>query len=44
MKLTMTKLMNKLYSTKEVFIKIRFINMVEVKAKPRNNGPNANNI
>ena len=42
MKLTMTELMNELHSSEEVLIKIRSINMVEVKAKPRNNGSNAN--
>ena len=38
----MIELMNKLNFAKEVLIKIRSINMVEVKAKPRNNGPNTN--
>ena len=42
MKLTMTELMNELHSVEEVLIKTGSINMAEVKANPRNNGPNAN--
>ena len=41
-KLTMTELMKELYSAKEVLIKIGSIKLAEVRAKPRNNGPNAN--
>ena len=38
----MTELMNELHSVEEVLIKTGSINMAEVKANPRNNGPNAN--
>ena len=41
MKLTMTEMMNKLHSAKEILIKTGSINMAKVKAKPRNNGPDA---
>ena len=34
--------MNELHSNEEILIKTRSINMAEVKAKPRNNGPNTN--
>ena len=42
-KLTVIELMNELHFAEEVLIKIGYINTVEVKAKPKNNGPNANN-
>ena len=41
-KLTVIELMNELHFAEEVLIKIGYINTVEVKAKPKNNGPNAN--